>query len=208
MKQIRNSLWNNTKKWRIYFTLTLVLVLSVITLLLSYNLKNYQQDETQPFLSASNNTIKFSQNIVDNIPKPVVSEISKNTALAANIDKQLYSDEYFVSHSDLRQAVVEYCSETPLNSQIAQSNCNSASKVNQIWYLLAWYASGIINMILSSAILIKCFWIALAIFVPLQILSIIHSRLLNRHYRATSRQTSNQKVETAVYQRSNSSQYR
>jgi hypothetical protein len=79
------------------------------------------------------------------IQKPVAKDVN-----ISKLNSNLFSNVFFLRHDDIRQNIIEYCSEHVLKTQNAQMNCNAANKVDNSWYRIYEISSNIIKMACSS----------------------------------------------------------
>lgn len=99
-----------------------------------------------------------------------------------------FSEAFLVRYGDLRHNMANYCSNHTALTQTALTNCNTAAKVDNSWYLISYFSSQIIKNAFSSvssfAITFIVILFILAMVVNLFNLTRSFLRLLNPFIRA------------------------
>lgn len=65
------------------------------------------------------------------------------------LNTKLYSNDYLLNNSNVRNEMVNYCANNLLKNQIALANCNTASKVDRSWYQFSYLTSRFIKQAFS-----------------------------------------------------------
>ena len=66
------------------------------------------------------------------------------------LNTKLYSNDYLLNNSNVRNEMVNYCANNLLKNQIALANCNTASKVDRSWYQFSYLTSRFIKQAFNS----------------------------------------------------------